>query len=61
MDDCFTFVFACRGKLFWSYNHRPFDGAMSQKLQNDINISLTLPEYVYVINARSFNFDGSRY
>lgn len=61
MDDCFTFVFACKGKLFWSYNHRPFNGAMSQRLQNDINISLTLPEYVYIINARSFNFDGTRY
>ncbi len=60
-EECFYFTFACRGFLYHSDNRKRFDGAMNKSLENDANISANLPEYVYVINGRKFNFDGSRY
>lgn len=60
-EECFYFTFACRGFLYHSDNRKRFDGAMSRSLENDANISTNLPDYVYVINGRKFNFDGSKY
>lgn len=61
----FIIWFAYKGKIYanfsLNYPDENYPIGINKSGQNDKEISLTVPDHVYVVNGRKFNFDGSIY
>lgn len=59
--DCFSFVFAYKGRLYESYDQTVYRDKTTNQMIEDAHLSLNTPNNVYIINGRGFYFSGAAY